>query len=483
MPTAKKKKSSTAASPGKPGPSRFQAKAEELLLKRESAWTRKDASSHAEVFAFAEEYKAFLAAAKTERLAVDRLAALCRKHGFTEFSGKGKLAPGAKFYEVTRGKSILAGIVGKDPASLRLIGSHGDSPRLDLKPHPLYEDGAELALLRSHYYGGVKKYQWLNLPLAIHGVAHTKAGRRVEIHLGENEGDPVFIIPDLLPHLAQEQMKKEAARLVEGEELNVIVGHLPVPDPAVKDRIKLAVLIHLHERWGLCEEDLACAELELVPAGKPVDVGFDRAILGGYGQDDRVCAYTSFRALTALARPAHTAVAWVSDKEETGSSGNTGADSNFLERFARAYVAKVPGGLDPVEFLSRAKSISADVTSALDATFKGPYEASNTSVFGRGVTLQKYVGAGGKGGTNDAHAEYMHFLRDLAARSRIPWQTGEFGKVDHGGGGTISKFMARYGMDCVDAGPCVLGMHSPVELTSKSDVYQAYRFYRAFLES
>ena len=452
---------------------------DKLLYKRESGWLHLKKKEQQAVFAFGEEYKNFLAVGKTERLCVANLIGMLEAKGFRELGTVRSPRPGTGIYKNYKDKTLIAAVLGTEPTALRIVGSHVDSPRLDLKPTPLYED-AELALLQSHYYGGIKKYHWVNVPLALHGVAITRQGRRVAIHLGEGDDEPRFIIPDLLPHLAREQMKKDGGKLITGEQLNIICGHLPVQDKGIKEKIKFNVLKYLHEQYDLIEEDFAIAELELVPAGRPVDIGFDRGLIGAYGQDDRVCVFTSARALLETVKPQSTAVGFWVDKEEIGSSGDTGADSLILHHFVAEYCRLAGVALSPLKLLEEACSISADVTSAMDPTFKEVSDPQNTSYLGRGVSVEKYGGGGGKFGTQDTRTEYMAYMRDLLIRNKIVWQTGESGKIDVGGGGTIAKFMARYGMDCVDAGPCMLGMHSTCEVTSKFDLYSAYRLYKAF---
>ena len=443
--------------------------AKDYSLKRESGWKQ---YSHKQVFTFCEDYKQFIAASKTERLCVQQIIAHLTKAGFSESKGN-------KRYMVLHDKVVIAYIVGKDPTSLRLIGSHVDSPRLDLKPNPVYED-ANVALFKTHYYGGVKKYHWVNTPLSLHGVIFTQKGKAVPIALGDAPDDPRFIISDLLPHLARSQMERKADKIIEGEELNILVGNIPVTDAKIKEQFKCALLAHLYKTYGIIEEDFNCAELELVPAQNPMDIGFDRSLIAAYGQDDKVCVYTSLQALLAISQPKHTAVALFVDKEEIGSMGNTGAASFLLDQFARKYVEYHKLTVHPRALLEQSKSISADVTAAQDPNFKDVHDAQNVPYLGRGVAIEKYGGGGGKYSTNDAHAEYMAYLRGIMQKHKVAWQAGELGKVDMGGGGTIAMFLSRYGMDCVDAGPAVLGMHSPCEVASKVDIYAAYLLYKAF---
>jgi len=455
---------------------------EKLVYDRESTWLSYKPADMKKVFAFSEKYKDFLSSSKTERLCTANVISALTKSGFKNISSVKKAKPFDKLFKVFKNKTVIAFIVGKNPEDVHIIGSHMDSPRLDLKPLPLYED-ADLALLQSHYYGGVKKYHWVNLPLALHGVIFTKKGKKVTLSIGEKDSEPKFLIPDLLPHLGRDQLDRKGSKVVSGEELNIVVGSLPVNDKAIKEQVKFAILKKLHEDYGLIEEDFATAELEFVPASKAVDVGFDRSLIGAYGQDDKVCVYTSLQALLSISNPSKTAVALFVDKEEIGSVGDTGADSFILKTFAEDYVKLLGLKITSNKILELAKAISADVTAGLNPNYKDVQDSQNVSFLGHGVSVEKYGGGGGKYSTNDAHAEYMSFIRLLVDKHKVPWQTGEMGKIDIGGGGTIAMFMSRYGMDTVDVGPCVLGMHSPCELTSKSDVYSAYLFYKAFFEA
>ena len=316
----------------------------------------------------------------------------------------------------------------------------------------------------------------------MHGIAHTKAGKKVIINLGERENEPKFIIPDLLPHLAKTQLEKKGEKIVEGEELNILVGNQPLNDKKIKEQVKFTILQHLHRKYGLVEEDFAAAELELVPLTNPLDIGFDRSMIGAYGQDDKVCVYSSLMALTQTKTPKQTAVAFFVDKEEIGSTGDTGAASFILQNFAYDYVCTCGLKLDVSRLFENSQAISADVTAGMNPNYKDVHDPHNASHLGRGVSIEKYGGSWGKYGTHDTRAEYMNDIRQLLDKNKIPWQTGELGKVDLGGGGTIAMFLSRYGMDCVDAGPCLLGMHSPCEVTSKIDFYCAYLLYRAFFK-
>lgn len=450
-----------------------------LRLSRSSAWLATTDNESNEIFSHGEDFKCFLSRSKTERTCVSTILDALRNAGFKPMDKAQSISPGDRLYISIKGKAVIAMVAGRDPEKLRFIGSHVDSPRLDLKPNPLYED-SEMAMMKTHYYGGIKKYHWVNVPLELHGVIFTRDGRRVVLAIGSREGDPLFLIPDLLPHLQKEQMKREASRVIEGEELNVIFGHVPLEGKEVKERIREAVLERLFSEYGIVEEDFNCAELEFVPALKPSDIGLDRSLTGAYGQDDRVCVHASLKALIETTDPLATAVAFFADKEEIGSSGDTGADSFALLGFAETYILKAGLRCGPYEILRKASAISADVIVGVDPNFKSASDPQNSSYMGKGVTIQKYGGHGGKYSTNDAHAEYMAYIRTLLTRNSITWQTGEFGKVDVGGGGTISQLMSRYGMNCVDAGPAMLGMHSICELTSKVDVYSSFRLYKSF---
>ncbi len=459
--------------------SKNQKLEEKLFYKKESIWLDLNDKDKKEVMNFGEKYKEFMTKSKTERLCIKNMEKILEKEGFKNIENIETIKKGDRFFKNFKGKNIIAAVAGENLSKFQLVGSHVDSPRLDLKPNPLYQN-AEVALFQSHYYGGIKKFHWVNTPLEMHGVAFTKEGKALEIHIGDKEDDPKFIIPDLLPHLAKEQMKKDGAKIIEGEDLNIICGHIPVNDKDIKDKVKLNVMKYLNEKYSLIEEDFLCAEIEFVPAQKPVDIGFDRGLIGAYGQDDRVCVFTSLMAICETKNPANTAIAFFTDKEEIGSYGDTGAESFSLMNFTDKYRALASVKESAWEILEKSKAISADVTGAMDPTFSSVNDPQNVSYLGKGVSVEKYGGGGGKYNTNDAHAEYMQYMRNLADKNKIPWQTGEMGKIDTGGGGTIAMFLSRYGMDCVDAGPCLLGMHSVCEVASKADIYASYLLYRAF---
>jgi len=464
--------------------------AKELALPQKSAWERLEPGAKEKVFSFAEGYKNYLSEAKTEREAVRAALEAARSRGFTPLTamsvGRG-ISPGSRFYMEWRGKVLLLGVTGNNDLErgVRLVGAHTDAPRIDLKPTPLYEQGG-LAMFKTHYYGGIKKYQWTALPLALHGVIMLRSGRQVEVKIGEDINDPVFTISDLLPHLSKEQMKKKMEEALAGDDLNLVVGSIPLlEEDELKDKIRLAILQLLNERYGMVEEDFITAELELVPAGPARDLGFDRSLVGGYGQDDRICAYTALQAILELQRPEHTALAFLVDKEEIGSTGNTGAQSRFLE-YALAEMAARMGNADFLRvsrIMANSQAISADVTAAVDPTYENTFDMHNASLLGHGVVLSKYSGSRGKYDANDASAEFMGRLRDIFNNNQVVWQTGELGKVDAGGGGTIAKYLAYFGLDVVDCGPALLSMHAPLEITSKVDIYMAYRAYDVFLSS
>ena len=449
------------------------------------SWDRFDDRERDEAFRFAEGYKSFLDQAKTEREAVQEIVRLAREAGFQELSKKSR---GKKFLFENKGRSAALAVLSAAPLTegVKIVVSHVDSPRIDLKQNPLYEE-ADMALLRTHYYGGIKKYQWVTIPLALHGLIIKADGAPFEVIIGEDPHDPVFVINDLLPHLSgRTQDQKKISEAIEGEKLTVLAGSLPFPDAEAKERVKLRLLELLHEKYGLVEEDFSSAELELVPAMKARDVGFDRSLIGAYGQDDRASAYTSLQAVLALADPPRPVLVWFVDKEEIGSDGSTGAKSLFLESILRSLVeqAGMPASEGLVkEILARSRAISADVESALDPNYPEVHEKQNAGKLGYGVCLEKFTGHRGKSGASEARAEYVGEIRRIFNAANVAWQMTEIGKVDEGGGGTVAKYLAVYGMDIIDCGAPVLSMHSPYEITSKADIYQTFKAYRAFLAS
>lgn len=433
---------------------------------------------------FCEDYKAFLDEAKTEREAVKAGVKRLEAAGYRPFDRLAKEAykPGDKVYYNNRGKALIAATIGTRPVQdgVSLMIAHIDSPRLDLKPNPLYED-TDLALFKTHYYGGIRKYQWGVTSLSLHGVVVKTNGETVEIHVGEEENDPVFCVTDLLPHLAADQSKRTLNEGLKGEELNIIVGSLPFEDKEVKNRVKLRIMQILNERYGITERDFVRAEIEAVPAAKARDVGFDRSLVGGYGHDDRVCGYTALRAEIDCDTPAYTSVCILADKEEVGSDGTAGLASDFTFHFLK-YLADIQGA-NYTMMLQNSKCLSADVNAAVDPTFPEVSEKNNSSYLNRGVCVTKYTGARGKGGTNDADAEMVAYVTGILDEAGVLWQTGELGKVDQGGGGTVAKFVSQREVDTIDIGVPVLSMHSPFELVSKLDVYMTYRAFAAFKSS
>ena len=454
---------------------------ESLSYKKRNYYERADKAERDAIFAYAEGYKTFLDAAKTEREACDYAEAEARKNGFTPYRLGDALKAGDKKYLINRGKSIMLFRVGtKDPETdgFRIIASHIDAPRIDIKQNPLYEEGG-MSLLKTHYYGGIKKYQWTAIPLALHGVAVLRDGTVKKVCVGESADDPVFYINDLLPHLGADQMAKTAGKVIEGEQLNVLVGGLPYPDASVENRIKLNVLNILHEKYGMCEEDFLSAELAAVPAFAARDVGFDRALVGAYGHDDRVCAYP---ALTALLQneSEHTVIVVLADKEEIGSEGTTGMQCRLFEDLMEEIAAALKANVRKVRAAS--KCLSSDVTAAFDPAFSEVYERANAAFLSCGTCMNKFTGARGKSGSSDASAEFVGEVRRMFEKEGVVWQTAELGKVDAGGGGTVAKFIANLNIDTVDLGVPVISMHAPYELISKADLYSNYKAFLAFMK-
>lgn len=455
---------------------------EELLIHRQNGLMRVSDEIIGKADAFCEDYKKFLGISKTERETVTCAVKLAQKAGFEPFDNKKKYAPGDKVYSINRGKALTLAVIGQKGCGegLRVAVSHIDSPRLDLKPHPLYET-SDLALFKTHYYGGIKKYQWTAMPLSLHGRVAKKDGTYVDISLGEDDSDPHFCITDLLPHLAKEQMEKNLGKAIEGEDLNILIGSRPFRDDKGQNLVKLNIMKLIHEKYGIIEEDFLSAELELVPAYKPYDVGFDRSMIGSYGHDDRVCAYPALMAALKCKNPEHTVVTVLADKEEIGSDGNTGMNSCFFRYFAADLAALE--GLSYRDVLTKSKCLSADVNAAYDPTYHTAYEAANSSYLNNGVVITKYTGSGGKYGTSDASAEFMAEVRATLDKEDVLWQTGELGKVDGGGGGTVAKYLAYLNMDVVDIGVPVLSMHSPFEVVAKLDVFMTYKAIKSFFEN
>ncbi len=430
---------------------------------------------------FCEDYKVFLNDAKTEREAVVKSITLAEKCGFVEYKDGMSLKAGDKIYYNNRGKSVILAVIGTEPIEkgVHLAAAHIDSPRLDLKQNPLYED-SEIALFKTHYYGGIKKYQWTTIPLALHGVVVKKDGTKVSVNIGEDENDPVFFVTDLLPHLAADQMKRTPGDIIKGEELNIIVGSMPFKDDKISEKVKLNIMVLLNEKYGMIEEDFLSAELEAVPAFKAKDVGIDRSMVGSYGHDDRVCAYTALKAILDCPNVKKTAVVILTDKEETGSDGNTGLRSAYLKHFI--YSLADSFGVSGRRVIANTECLSADVNAAYDPTFPDVMEKRNCAFINYGVCVTKFTGARGKSGTSDASAEFVGRVRAMLDSNNVIWQTGELGKVDAGGGGTVAAYLANMDMDVIDVGVPVIAMHAPYEVVSKIDVYMTYKAFYVFFD-
>ena len=456
-----------------------------------SLWKGMDDQTREAVFAYGERYKAFLDAGKTERECAATIVEMAHDKGFVDFTEvvkSGKMpAAGTKMLYNHKNKAVVLFVIGERPLEegMHIVGSHIDAPRLDLKGHPLYEEG-ELALLKTHYYGGIKKYQWTCMPLALHGLVYTADGTAVNVRFGDEAGDPVLYITDLLPHLGKSQNEKKLSEAITAEQLNAIIGHIPLDDEDCKEPIKAAVLRALHDKYGMVEEDLLLAELELVPAQNAVDVGLDRGLIAAHGHDDRSCTYAALEAMFDTTDiPEHTAVCLFVDKEEIGSVGNTSMSARYFENLLAelfALAGKHDTELSVRRALAASQVLSADVTAALDPTFPEVMDRRNTAFLGKGVSLCKFTGARGKSGSNDANAEFLAELRHVFKHHDVPWQAGELGRVDEGGGGTIAYILAERGAEVVDCGVPMLSMHAPVELVSKADIYFTMRAYRAFFE-
>ncbi|MDI3544298.1 MAG: hypothetical protein PWQ28_579 [Candidatus Woesearchaeota archaeon] len=446
---------------------------------RKSGWLIVSDDERKEIFNFAEEYKDFLSKNKTEREFVLSAVAQLEKEGFQDILKMNHLSAGDKVFYTYKNKALIAARVGSSP-NFKIIASHIDSPRLDLKPFPLTED-YDLALFKSHYYGGILKYQWVNRPLALHGVLIKKDGKAINVSIGDSLEDPVFVISDLLPHLASKQLEKKMSEVIRGETLQILMGNIPLKDDE-KNPVKKNVLKLLHDRYDIDEQDLAIGELEFVPAAPPRDVGLDASMIGAYGQDDRICAYTSLKALIDSSSRKQTLLAVFVDKEEIGSTGNTSADSSFLIHFANLFSKLYGCNESGADLLFNAEAISADVTGAINPLFSDVSDPENSSYLGKGVTVEKFGGAGGKYMSNDSSSEYFNKIRSILNNASVIWQTGELGKIDEGGGGTIAYILARFGMEIIDMGPPVLSMHSPYEITSKLDLYHTYKGYKAFYD-
>lgn len=436
--------------------------------------------------ALCDDYRAFLNGGKTERECVAQTVAMAEAHGFVDMDTVQILRPGDKVYSVNRSKNVLLAVIGSEDIEkgVNLVGAHIDSPRLDLKQNPLYESDG-LALLKTHYYGGIKKYQWTAMPLAIHGVIYSEDGEKKEIVIGEDDNDPVFCVTDLLPHLAQNQMTKQLKDAVEGEALNILFGGYELEDEDVKESVKYNILNMLYNKYGITERSFISAEFEIVPAFKARNVGLDESFIGSYGQDDRVCAYTTIRAIFDIDSPKKTAMAMLVDKEEIGSVGNTGMKGSYFTMTLAEIIAKLKGGCDLISLnrcITNSACLSSDVGAAFDPTYPDVSEKKNSAFAGAGMVLMKYTGARGKSESSDASAEFVHRITSMLDKNGVIWQTSELGKVDQGGGGTIAQYVAELNMDVIDCGVPVLSMHSPFEVTAKGDVYMAYRTYKVFYE-
>ena len=458
---------------------------EKLFNQKKDGWEDLDSNQREEVFSLSKKYMDFLNVAKTEREFIKQARKVADENGYRDIIEFQTLKPGDKVYFVNRDKSMYLAIIGEKSIEdgLHIIGSHVDSPRLDLKPNPLYEDTG-LAYFKTHYYGGIKKYQWTTIPLSMHGVIVKTNGEKIEINIGENEDDPIFTITDLLPHLAQEQMDKKLRNGIEGENLNLLIGSIPFDDKKVSEKVKLNILNILNQKYGITETDFNSSEIELVPAFRARSLGFDGSMVAAYGQDDKVCAYTSLQAMMELQNVNNTAVCILSDKEEIGSMGNTGMESHMFDFFISEILNKLginrPNLLDKVFCFS--KMLSSDVDAGYDPIYASVSDKYNAGFLGKGIALVKYTGSRGKSGGSDANAEYVAWVRNLLEKNNIKYQLTELGKVDVGGGGTIAYILANKGADVIDCGVPVLSMHAPYEVTSKYDVYSAYKTYKAFWE-
>mgnify|MGYP000795809447 FL=1 len=460
-------------------------------MERENAWKSCNKQTVKEIFGFCEGYKKFISECKTERECTRRSIQMAEEHGYRNLkeiiAAKETIKSGDKVYVDNMGKAIVLFNIGKKPIEegLKILGAHIDSPRLDVKQNPLYED-SDLVLMDTHYYGGIKKYQWTTIPLALHGVVALTDGSVIDVEIGEKEKDPVVCVSDLLIHLAAEQMEKNGAKVVEGEALDLVVGNMPFnPKKDEKNPAKAYILDILKKKYRIAEEDFMSAELEAVPAGKARDLGLDASMVLGYGQDDRVCAYTSLMAMLEVEEPEYTSVCLLVDKEEIGSVGATGMQSLFFENMVAEILDRMGCYSELIlrRTLANSEMLSSDVNAGFDPNYAYAFEKKNASYLGRGVVFSKFTGSRGKSGSNDANAEYIARVRKALERENVAYQMAELGKVDIGGGGTIAYILAKYGMDVIDCGVAVLSMHAPYEATSKIDIYEAKRGYVAFLNA
>lgn len=462
----------------------YQNLEKKLKFEKKNCWEVWNETEKKKAFAFNEKYKSFLNEAKTEREAAQAGIKIAEKNGFKNLAECKILKAGDKVYAVNRDKNLALAVIGKKPLAdgFKMIMSHIDSPRLDLKIKPLYEDES-LAFFKTHYYGGIKKYHWPTIPLSLHGVVVLANGKKVDIKIGDNESDPIFMITDLLPHLAKAQLKKTLDEAIMGEELNILVGSIPVKDEKVKEKVKLAVLEYLNNKYGIIEEDFFSAEIQAVPASKARDIGFDRSMIAAYGQDDKVCAFPSLAALIEAKPSEQTQICFWVDREEIGSEGITGAQSIFFESFIIKLLEKLkqPAQLkDVYQIFNNSRALSSDVTAALDPDYKEVHDPRNCAKMGYGAAFEKYTGHRGKSVTSEASAEYAREIRKIMNDNKIVWQTSNLGKVDEGGGGTIAMYMAKRGIEIIDAGVALFNMHAPMEIASKADIYSAYLAYKAF---
>ena len=453
---------------------------EKLFMPRKNGFCRLSDEEAEACYSFCEDYKEFMSTAKIEREVVNYTLDLIKKNGYVEYKRGMKLNSGDKIYVNNRGKAVIMAVIGTTPIEegIRLCAAHIDSPRLDMKQNPVYED-TDMAYFKTHYYGGIKKYQWTTIPLSLHGVIVKADGTSVPVCVGEDDNGPVFCVSDLLPHLANAQMSKPLAKGITGEQLNIIIGSRPFKDDEESGAVKLNVLNILFEKYGVTEADFISAELEAVPAFKAKDIGFDRSMVGSYGHDDKVCAYTALRATLDCKAPKHTVVTVLTDKEEIGSDGNTGLCSAYLEYFIHDIAEDL--GSNGRTVLSASECLSADVNAAFDPTFPEVNEKNNCAYINKGVCITKYTGARGKSGTSDASAEFTGKIRRLMDSNDVIWQTGELGKVDEGGGGTVAAYIANLNVDTIDMGVPVLSMHAPFEIVSKLDTYMAYKAFSVFM--
>lgn len=458
----------------------------ELKHEFRNAWEVERKNNKIEnVMAYSKEYMTFLDNGKTERTSAREIVKIAKQNGYISIEDaieKGSISPGQKIYAVNKDKGVALFVIGKNnlEKGMRIVGGHIDAPRIDLKPNPLYQE-ANLGFFKTHYYGGIKKYQWTATPLAIHGVVILNDGKKVDICIGEEDSDPVFCITDLLVHLAGDQMQKKLADGITGESLNLLIGHMPL-EGAEKEAIEQNILKMLNEKYGMIEEDFLSAEIEIVPAGKARDLGFDRSMVLAYGHDDRVCSYGAVKAIIETENPEYCAVALCVDKEEVGSQGNTGMQSKFFENVVAELIA-LEGNYCDLKVrraMANTKVLSADVSAGYDPNYPDVYEKRNSAYMGQGIVLSKYTGARGKSGCNDANAEFTAEIRRIFNKADVVWQTAELGKVDQGGGGTIAYILANYGAEVIDCGVGVLNMHAPYEIISKVDIYEMYKGYKAF---